>query len=55
MMGCLFVLERPTEAELAANKTVLPEIEHLKGKISDKELDSIRAVLSRNADVFFET
>ena len=28
--------ERPTEAELAANKPVLPEIEHLKGKISDK-------------------
>ena len=45
-------LERPTETELAANKPVLPEIEHLKGKISDKELDSLRAVLSRNADVF---
>ena len=44
--------ERPTETELAANKPVLPEIEHLKGKISDKELDSLRAVLSRNADVF---
>ena len=43
---------RPTEAELAANKHVLPEIEHLKGKISDKELDSLRAVLNRNADVF---
>ena len=43
---------RPTETELAANKPVLPEIEHLRGKISDKELDSLRAVLSRNADVF---
>ena len=43
---------RPTETELAANKPVLPEIEHLKGKISDIELDSLRAVLSRNADVF---
>ena len=38
--------------KLAAIKPVLPEIEHLKGKISDKELDSLRAVLSRNADVF---
>ena len=44
--------ERPTETELAANKPVLPEKEHLRGKISDKELDSLRAVLSRNADVF---
>ena len=44
--------EKPTETELAANKPVLPEIEHLKGKISDKELDSLRVVLSRNADLF---
>ena len=44
--------ERPTETELAARKPVLPEIEHLEGKISDKELDSLRAVLNRNADVF---
>ena len=44
--------ERPTETELAADKPILPEIEHFKGKISDKELDSLRAVLSRNADVF---
>ena len=35
---------RPTDTELAANKLVLPEIEHLKGKISDKEVDSLRAV-----------
>ena len=42
---------RPTETELAANKPVLPEIEHLKGK-KLKELDSLRAVLSWNADVF---
>ena len=43
---------RPTETELAENKPVLPEIEHLRGKISENELDSLRAVLSRNADVF---
>ena len=52
LSSCSNFPERPTEAELAANKLVLPEIEHLKGKISDKELDSLRAVLSRNADVF---
>ena len=54
LSSCSNFPERPTETELAANKLVLPEIEHLKGKISDKELDSLRAVLSRNADVFSE-
>ena len=54
LSSCSNFPERPTEAELAANKPVLPEIEHLKGKISDKELDSLRAVLNRNADVFSE-
>ena len=49
---CSNFSERSTETEVAANKPVLPELEHLKGKISDKELDSLRAVLSRNADVF---
>ena len=52
LSSCSNFPERPTETELAANKPVLPEIEHLKGKISDKELDSLMAVLSRNADVF---
>ena len=47
LSSCSNFPERPTEAELAANKPVLPEIEHLKGKISDKELDSLRAVLIR--------
>ena len=49
MMGCL--VDRIL-TELAANKPVLPEIEHLKGKKSDRELDSLRAVLNRNAEVF---
>ena len=52
LSSCSNFPERPTEAELAANKLVLLEIEHLKSKISDKELDSLRAVLSRNADGF---
>ena len=54
-MGCLVVkkfLEGPTETELSANKPVLPEIEYLKGKTSERELDSLRAVLNGNADVF---
>ena len=52
LSSCSIFPERPKETELAANKHVLPEIEHLKGKISDKELDSLRVVLNRNADVF---
>ena len=52
LSSCSNFPERPTDTEIAANKLVLPEIEHLKGKISDKELDSLRAVLNRNADVF---
>ena len=52
LSSCSNFPERPTETELAADKPILPEIEHLKGKISDKELESLRAVLSRNADVF---
>ena len=47
--------EKPTETELASNKPVLPEVEHLKGNFSDKELDSLRAVLDWNAEVFFDT
>ena len=35
LSSCSNFPERPTETELAANKPVLPEIEHLKGKISD--------------------
>ena len=52
LSSCSKFPERPTETELAANKPVLPEIEQLKGKISDKELDSLKSVLNRNADVF---
>ena len=52
LSSCSHFPERSTEKELVANKPVLPEIEHLKGKISDKELDSLRAVLNRNAEIF---
>ena len=44
--------ERRTDPELTVNKPVLTEIELLKRKISDKELESLRAVLNRNAEVF---
>ena len=51
LSSCSAFPERPTETQIAANKTVLPEIEYPKCKISDKELDSRRAWLNWNADV----
>ena len=52
LSSCSNYPERPTETELSANKHFLSEIELLKGKISDEELYSFRAVLNRNAGVF---
>ena len=52
LSSCSNFPERPTDIELSVNQPVLPEIEHSKGKISDKELDSLRAALNWNADVF---
>ena len=52
LSSCSNFPERPTETEVAAKKHVLPEIEYLKGRIPDQELDSLRAVLNRNPDVF---
>ena len=52
LSSCLYFPERLTKSELAAKKPVLSEIEQLKGKVSDKELDLLRAVLNRNADIF---
>ena len=44
LSSCSNFPEGPTEPELVANKSVPSEIEHLKSKISYKELDSLRAV-----------
>ena len=34
------------------DKPVLPEIEHLRGKVTDEQLEAIKDVLERNEDVF---
>ena len=52
LSSCSNFPERSIDIELAVNKPVLPEIEDLKGKISDKELDSLRAVLNRTRTFF---
>ena len=44
--------ERPSSYELDSDKPVLPEIEHLKGKIGEGDFEKLRDVLYRNADVF---
>ena len=52
LSSCLNFPERPSSYELESDKPVLPEIEHLKGKIGEGDFESLRAVLSRNTDVF---
>ena len=51
-LSCSSFPERPSLYELESDKPVLPEMEHLKGKIGERDLESLRAVLNRNADVF---
>ena len=55
LSSCSNFPERPTLEELEMDKPVLPEIEHLRGKITDEQLEAIKDVLHRNQDVFFET
>ena len=44
--------ERSSSHELESDKPVLPEIEHLKGKIGEGDFEKLRDLLNRNADVF---
>ena len=50
--SCSNFPERPTLEEMEMDKPVLPEIEHLRGKVTDEQLDAIKDVLERNEDVF---
>ena len=52
LSSCSIFRERPSLYELESDKPVLPEIEHLKGKIGEGDFELLRAVLNRNADVF---
>ena len=54
LSNCSVFSERPTETELASNKPILHEIEPLKCKLTDKQLDPLRVVLNWNADVFLK-
>ena len=52
LSSCSNFPERPSSYELDSDKPVLPEIEHLKGKIGEGDFEKLRDVLNRNADVF---
>ena len=52
LSSCSNFPERPSSYELDSDKPVLPEIEHLKGKIREEDFEKLRDVLNRNADVF---
>ena len=52
LSSCSNFREGPLSYELKSGKPVLPEMEHLRGKIAEVDFESLRAVLNRNADVF---
>ena len=52
LSSCSNFPERPSSYELESDKPVLPEIEHLKGKIGEGDFEKLRDLLNRNADVF---
>ena len=52
LSSCSKFPERLSSYELESDKPLLPEIERLRGKTGEGDLDSLRAVLNQNADVF---
>ena len=52
LSSCSNFPERPSSHKLESDKPVLPEIEHLKGKIGEGDFEKLRDVFNRNADVF---
>ena len=52
LSSCSNFPERPTLDEMQSDKPVLPEIEHLRGKLTDEQLEAIKDVLERNEKVF---
>ena len=52
LSSCSNFSERPTLEEMEMDKPVLTEIEHLRGKVTDEQLEAIKDVLERNEEVF---
>ena len=47
LSSCSNFPERPTLEDMEMDKPVLPEIEHLRGKVTDEQLEAIMDVLER--------
>ena len=52
LSSCSNFPERPTLDEMLTDKPVLPEIDYLRGKLKDEQLEAIKDVLERNEEVF---
>ena len=52
LSSCSNFPERPTLEEMQSDKPVLPEIEYLRGKLTDEQIEAIKDVLERNEEVF---
>ena len=52
LSSCSNFPERPTLDEMQSDKPVLPEIEHLRDKLTDEQLEAIKDVLERNEEDF---
>ena len=52
LSSCSNFPEKPTLEELEMDKPVLPKTEHLRGKVTDEQLQATKDVLDRNEDVF---
>ena len=52
LSGCSNFPQRPTLVEMQIDKPVLPEIKHLRGKLTEEQLEAIKGVLERNEKFF---
>ena len=52
LSSCSNFPERPALEEMDLDKPVFSEIEHLRGKVTDEQLEAIKDVIERNEEVF---
>ena len=52
LSSCSSFPEKPTPEKLDGDKTVIPQIERIKGKATDEQLAAIEDLQDRNQDVF---
>ena len=55
LSSCSNFPERSTLDKMQSDKPVLPEIEHLRDKLTDEQLEAIKDVLERNEEFCFKT